>query len=168
MRATVKRRRAVLLLQLLPLMLSCIRGEGLTLPRDASQVPPDQLQTLLQESSSGIDSRRRGVIRGEAEWSAFWDEVHSRRSPVPERPDVDFEQSMVIVASMGTRPTGGYEITFDAVGRTGADYHVVVRESAPGRSCGTTAALTQPVTAVRVARSDGNVSFIERTSTLRC
>lgn len=147
---------------------SCVNGEGLTLPRDASRVPPDQIETLAQESSSGVEARRRGVLRSEAEWTAFWEEVHARRMPAPERPDVDFEQSMIVVASMGTRPTGGYEIAFGEVGRVGASYHVVVRESAPGPNCMTTAALTEPVTAMRVPRTDGNVYFIERTETLRC
>jgi hypothetical protein len=168
MKADSRRRAAVLALTLVAGGASCINGEGLTLPRGASRVPEDQVQTLVQEVASGIDARRRGVVRTADEWSAFWSEVYAGRDPVPERPDVDFDQNMVIVAAMGTRPSGGYLVAFETIGRTGADYHVVVRETSPGRSCMTTAALTQPVVAVRVARSDGNVSFIERTTTQRC
>jgi hypothetical protein len=146
---------------------SCIGGE-LRLPQGASRVPEDQVQVLAYEHSSGIEERRRAVLRSEAEWADFWTQLHQGRSPVPERPPVDFAQAMVIVAAMGTRPTGGYDIEVEAVGRSGAAYHVIVRETAPGRNCMTTQALTQPVAALRVPRSDGTVSFIERSETERC
>lgn len=147
---------------------SCVKGEGLTLPKEASRVPGDQVETLLKEGSSGVDTRRRGVIRSEAEWASFWSEVYSRRLPVPDRPAVDFAESMVIVAAMGPRPTGGYTIELEAIGQVGSEYHVIVRESSPGRNCATTAALTQPVVAARVPRTDGNVSFLERAVTVQC
>jgi hypothetical protein len=147
---------------------SCINGEGLTLPREASRIPEDQLETLVDEGTSGVDARRRSVIRSDAEWAAFWSQVYSRQSPTPPRPAVDFAESIVIVAAMGTRPSGGYAIELEAIGKVGTDYHVIVRETSPGRNCATTSALTQPVVAARVARTDGKVSFLERPITLQC
>jgi hypothetical protein len=165
MKSTTVRLRAFALLLAAT---SCIKGEGFTLPKEASRVPDDQVVSLLIESNSGVATRRRAVLRTEAEWSAFWREVYSTRTPMPDRPVVDFAQNMVIVAAMGTKPSGGYAIDFEAVGRSGADYHVLVHETSPGRNCMTIASLTQPVAAVRVPRADGNVSYVERAETLPC
>ena len=65
---------------------SCVHGEGLTLPKDASRVPEDQMVTLLKEAQSGVQTRRRWVIRSEEEWVALWNVVYAGRTPVPERP----------------------------------------------------------------------------------
>ena len=147
---------------------ACVRGEGLTLPKDASRVPDDQVVTLLSESSSGVTERRRGVIQTADEWAAFWNQVYATRMPAPPEPAIDFGESTIIVAAMGSRSSGGYAIDLTEVGRVGTDYHVVVRESSPGSNCMTTGALTQPVAAVRVPRTNGRVSFVERPEVLRC
>ena len=147
---------------------ACVRGEGLTLPRDASRLPEDQVLTMLRESSSGVTQRRRGVIQTPDEWAVFWNQVYSTRSPVPAVPAIDFAQNTVIVAAMGQRSSGGYVIDFPDMGRVGNDYHVVVRETSPGSNCATTGALSQPVVATRVPRTIGRVSFIERAEQQRC
>jgi hypothetical protein len=131
-------------------------------------VPDDQVVTLLRENTSGVTTRRRGVIQTADEWAAFWNQVYATRLPAPAVPAIDFGESTVIVAAMGSRSSGGYGIDLPEVGRVGTDYHVVVRETSPGSNCMTTAALTQPVVAARVARTDGRVSFIEREEVLRC
>jgi hypothetical protein len=147
---------------------ACVRGEGLTLPKDASRIPEDQVVTLLRESSSGVTQRTRRAIQTADEWAQFWNQVYSTRSPVPAVPAIDFGQNTVIVAAMGQRSSGGYGIDFLDMGRVGEDYHVIVRETSPGRTCMTTAALSQPVVATRVPRTTGRVSFIERSEQQRC
>ena len=126
------------------------------------------IEVLVAESYSGITDSRRLVIRDAATWQAVWKEIVGARTPAPQPPGVDFDQNMVILAAMGQRGTGGYAIRIDEVAVEDGQLNVVVRETAPGPGCMTIQALTAPVTAVRVTRSEEPVSFIERAETFDC
>ena len=126
------------------------------------------VQPILTEAASGVTMRRRLVIRNHEEWVAFWDEVVHRRTPQPEAPSVDFDRHMVVVASMGTRSTGGYSISIHDVARRQGQLVVTVLERSPGPGCATIQAFTSPVSAVLVSRSDDPVMFIERTESYDC
>jgi hypothetical protein len=126
------------------------------------------IQPIVTEAVSGVTTRRRLVIREDEEWVAFWGEVVSRRTPRPEAPSLDFDRHMVIAASMGTRPTGGYSISIDDVSRRQGRLVVTVSEMCPGPGCVTIQALTSPVIAVRIPRSDDPVTFIERNESYDC
>ena len=81
---------------------------------------------------------------------------------MPLLPAVRFSKEMLVVASMGTRPTGGYTITIDSVWVAGDSLRVAVREQSPGPRCGTTAALSAPVALARLRRSELPVAFTSR------
>ena len=134
-------------------------------PEQSTQVPVDAqavtMEPIFTELFSGIPDARRLVIRTSVEWNALWEEVTQNRMPKPPPPEVDFEQYMVIVAAMGSRPTGGYTVTVDEVNQGQGQLLAEVRETSPGPTCMTTQALTAPVTAVRVVRSEGRVTFVE-------
>ena len=138
------------------------------------QLPPDAVklagatEVVLDQSYSGIEDRRRLVLRDAQAWSAFWHDAYGRQMPVPSVPEIDFGRNIVIVAGLGTRNTGGYGITFDSIYEADGVLYAVVQESSPGRSCIVTQALTQPVIAVRVSRPDADVRFIERSETFDC
>jgi hypothetical protein len=75
---------------------------------------------------------------------------------------------MLLVAAMGTRSTGGYTIEIEAVDRDSSAITASVRSRSPGKSCGTTAALTAPVDIVRIPRSDHPVRFVEEHIVTNC
>jgi hypothetical protein len=75
---------------------------------------------------------------------------------------------MVLIAAMGRRPTGGYGIVIESVHRADGKLFARVEAHSPGPTCFVTQALTAPVTAVRVARSDEPVEFLERSSVTEC
>ena len=135
------------------------------IPDDASATSFDVIYTA---ELSGVLDARRTVIRDPEAWSSFWAEATSILLPEPPVPAVDFDNEMVIVAASGERTTGGYTIAIDEVLESDVDLFVVVKESSPGADCVVTQALTAPVTAVRVARSDGSVSFEEVDEELSC
>lgn len=151
------------------LVLACARQEATEPPvGSATQLPVERVDTLVRELNTGVTERKRDVIRSQEEWGAFWARVYAPLRPVPELPAVNFEESVIVVASMGERSSGGYAIDVDEVEQTDAGLRVVVRETSPGASCMTTAALTQPVVAVRVPRTEGDIVFEERRSVLDC
>lgn len=146
---------------------ACTPGMDPQLPPGAEELT-DATETVLQDHYSGIVDRRRLVIRDAQAWAAFWNQAYSRRIPVPPVPAIDFTGSMVIVASMGSRGSGGHGIDVDAIYEAGDILFAVVRERSPGGFCLVTAAESQPVVGVRVSRPGAQVQFIERSETVDC
>jgi hypothetical protein len=119
--------------------------------------------------NSGVDEPERLVVRDAAAWNALWTRVHARQSPVPALPSVDFKKEMIVFASLGTQPSGGYSVLIDGASEAGEGaINVTVRSITPGAKCGVTAALTEPVDMARLARRDGKVQFVERTEKSDC
>ena len=137
-------------------------GTGPTWP----ELPPgfvsiqyDLIEEAHTTQISGITDRRRLVIPTQEEWEAFWSEFVGNVTPAPEAPVIDFATQMVLVATMGSRNTGGYAIAVDGVFEGPTTMLVRVLESSPGSSCVTAQVLTAPATAVAFARSDLTVEF---------
>jgi hypothetical protein len=123
---------------------------------------------LVREYYTGVPVRQRLVLKTEAEWNAMWSQIFANRQPKPAVPHVNFAAEMVVVVSMGGRPSGGYAIDIDAVYEADGRLYVSVVETSPGATCGVTLAITAPLYAVRVPRNDGAVVFSERTETHEC
>ena len=117
---------------------------------------------------SGFAARRRLVVRDAATWDAVWSQFVGSVTPRPDAPTLDFSTQMVLVATMGTKMSGGYSIVIERASVNGNDMLALVRETSPGRTCAVTGALTAPATAVIVPAVSGNVSFREAASTRDC
>jgi predicted small secreted protein len=146
---------------------------------DASRVPdrtgaPVAVTRLRAEPysftfSSGLRTPQRTVVRDEAAWRAAWAAMWQGYSPQPALPPVDFAREVVVVAALGERMTGGYQIFVDSATTTaGGGVVVHVRTEAPGPRCGTTQALTQPVDLARLPRPAGEVTFQDRAVVTDC
>jgi hypothetical protein len=143
--------------------------EVLDLPAGAVPVPSSQLAEIDPFATfGGIETRERGVIRDQADWTRVWTRLVRPFEPKPVPPAIDFTVDMVVVAAMGTRPTGGYGIRIDGVYSAGDRLYVVVEETSLDGGCIATQAITAPVTAVRVARSDLRVAFVNRSRRVTC
>jgi PrcB C-terminal len=140
------------------------RTDSITSPAQGLQ----PLRQLLQEHSSGVNDSTRRVITDSTMFAQLWRSAYSRRGHQPAVPAIDFSREMVIVASMGTRNTGGYTIAVDSVRISGAELQVFVASRIPGPTCGTTAALTQPVVMVAVPRASLTARYVERVIPTDC
>lgn len=112
--------------------------------------------------SSALRDPLNHVIRSEGEWDGMWRRITANHGPAPALPAIDFSRDMLLMAAMGTQPTGGYAITIDRVIEGPYTLDVQIVRTSPGPRCGTTAALTSPVDIVRVARSDKEVRWYPR------
>jgi hypothetical protein len=115
---------------------------------------------IVLSTGQGIGDPTRAVIRDSTAWQAFWAQAHAQVEPAPALPAVNFADSMLLVAGLGTRATGGHTVSIDSVAR-GTTLRVFVTAVTPGPRCMTTMAITWPVQVVRVSRFDGSVEFIE-------
>ena len=145
-------------------------SEASLVPADAFAVASEPIDNPLESwrSYSGIDRRQRLVIRDQQAWEDFWRRATSNTSPSQPAPTIDFDRDIVVIAAMGSRPTGGYAIAIDGLFQQANDLYAVVLETSPGPSCGTTQAVTAPLAAARVRRVTGEVIFVERQATRDC
>lgn len=111
---------------------------------------PVETEELFREQHTGFEEARRQVVRDADAWRDVWATAHEGRAPVPPVPEVDFSTQSVVLAAMGQRPTGGYEVAIREVARTEEGLVVAVRETSPGEGCMVTQALTAPAVAVRI------------------
>jgi hypothetical protein len=135
---------------------------------EEAPLPVEQVDTLDLSIGTGISDPMREVIRTEPDWQAFWTQYQSNMSPAQPAPTIDFGQRMVIVAAMGSRPTGGFTIRIESVAQNGNGYDVGVVETSPGSSCIVTQMVTAPVAGVVVPVADGDVHFSERKTVHEC
>lgn len=117
---------------------------------------------------SGFEQSARIVVENEEQWAQVWSRLWRHQHPVPALPAVDFQQEIVVVAAMGTRPNGGYAIRVQAAAVHEGSLTVRVVETSPGSNCVTTQAITTPTDVVRVARSGLPVRFTTATGVLDC
>ena len=148
---------------------ACAAPEQSTLPPGPT-LPVVRLRSepYSFEYNSGLSAPARLVVRDAGAWQSLWTQIYDGRSTVPPLPAVDFSRDMIVVAALGTRSSGGYSIMIDGASGAGANITIAVRAISPGRTCGVTAALTQPVDIARLPRRDGKVSFVERAEVKEC
>lgn len=126
------------------------------------------LERVLSAAVSGLTEARRLVVRDAARWNALWPAIVGQQRPAPPPASVDFAASMLIVAAMGQRGTGGYEIHVERVTEREGALEVIVKEISPGEGCWLTQAMTAPVEIVKLARHDGPVAFVEERERRDC
>ncbi len=129
---------------------------------------PDSATTLIHEYWSGFRTSSRFVVSDARSWDVVWQRAFATVAPEPPQPAVDFATEAVIVASLGERSTGGFDIRVDSVVTHEGGIAVYLATSAPGANCVTAQSLTQPVHAVRVPRPHGPAYFEERPIVTDC
>ena len=117
---------------------------------------------------SGIRDSQRVVIRDREAWRRYWSEIHRPFIPSPAPPEVDFSREIIVLAAMGTRPSGGFVIRIDSASVDAAGMLVRVTQVVPGKGCAVPAVVTQPVDLVRVSATQLPVSFAERVEKTDC
>jgi hypothetical protein len=153
---------------LLPLAVACSSGAptpGAETPRGI--VTHIDSNAIVLTTGQGIGDPTRSVIRDSTAWKDFWAQANAQVEPAPPLPAVNFADSMLLVATLGTRSSGGHSVSIDSVAR-GTTLRVFVTAVSPGSDCVTTMAITWPVQVVRVARFDGSVEFVEAEREERC
>ena len=144
-------------------------GEPDARPEGASSVAGIQpLRPLLQEHNSGVTDSARRIITDATAWANAWAQVYAQSGPVRPVPDVDFSREIVVLAAFGTRSSGGYSISIDSARTTIGALEIFVRRIVPGPTCGTTAALTEPVAAVALPRTALPPRFVETEEATDC
>jgi len=171
-----KRRRTLpiwtSLLLLVPVLAGCESMTQASPPE--AEVPAGSIQLTVEERASvqawwsGYEEPQRTVIRDAAAWAEAWERIHSHQSDPPPLAPVDFSSSVVVLAAMGQRNTGGYRTAIESVHEHDGVLYVSVLEEAPGRGCNLIQVLTAPVHAVEVPSRSREARFQVRERTRGC
>ncbi len=117
---------------------------------------------------SGLYEERLITIRNEAAWEGQWRRMTAPKGAVPPLPPVEFRREMLLLAAMGTRGSGGYNVTIERVLSEGDEVLAFVRFVSPDARCGSIAAVTSPVDIVRLPRSEKNVRWVVERTEANC
>jgi hypothetical protein len=166
MRRWMSRLAAVSVTVATVVLASC--SQSATEPRQAGALLEAQEVLSYRTSGSGYTHPRRIVVADPASWAAEWSQIHANTQPVPPLPEIDFAASVVVIAAMGVRGSGGHEVIIEQVRARDGALFVEVRERSPGSSCLVTGALTSPVHVVQVLRQGTTASFTIRRETYSC
>lgn len=115
------------------------------------------------------------VIKDAETFNRLWAQMYGsafppdQQQPLPAPPAIDFSREVVIVASLGQKPTGGYDIQIERViPTTNGNVEVIVTTISPGPNCIVTAVLTNPVDIIRMDAPMKPVQFVERSMQYDC
>lgn len=136
-------------------------------PADAARVPFERLESVSTPISA-IHDRRRLVLDNAADWVEFWNELQAVVIPVPPPPDIDFGRYIVIAATMGQQPSGGYAIELEEVFEADGTIFTIVVEVTPAPGCAQIPVITAPAAAIRIDRVDARIQFVEETRAASC
>ncbi|MEX1137357.1 MAG: protease complex subunit PrcB family protein [Balneolales bacterium] len=127
------------------------------------------LSTVKKDISMNDDLDAENLVITDAgEFGEFWSDLHSNRSTEPGIPDIDFENEIIIVSVMGTKPTTGYKIEINKAGAVDGQMGINVELSSPGKGCLTGQALTNPYHIVKMEKSNLPIAFFEEEITMEC
>jgi hypothetical protein len=129
---------------------------------------PVAMRSILQEQYTGVRDPMRTVLKDGSALADFWRTAYATRGEAPELPSVNFNSEMVVVAALGSRSSGGYTVHLDSARINSGVLEIIVRSVSPGPTCGTTGAITDPVAAAAMPRSQLPVRFIEQHETHSC
>jgi hypothetical protein len=113
----------------------------------------------------GLEKPVQRVVASREEWEQLWREIEPRTSreqgqtapnPVP---DIDFDRYALVVAAMGTRPTGGYTVAVVSLEESEQRIVITVEEKSAGAKCTTTQAVTHPIAIVTTAKTQKRFEF---------
>jgi hypothetical protein len=133
-----------------------------TLVINAAIVTPKSITTIEKGIYSGIDYATNTVIKSKEDWDKLWKKHQSKNIPPEKSRVIDFDKDMVIVATMGNKHTGGYEVKIN-----GIEYNtdtgtmtVSVFHGVPNPDAIVTQGFTQPYHFVVVPKNDLKVRFM--------
>ena len=144
--------RAVCLLAVLSLV--PVAAASLIRMPAAADVP---FVTLADGSFHGPALGRLIVIRTPERWAHVWAVMNAGSVPLPPVPDVDFTQSMILIAARGYKPACGYHARIERIEATDHGLEVTVRK---WRETCVTPIVTYWSHVVVVPRNDGRVKAV--------
>lgn len=121
-----------------------------------SQAPSAATEISFTEinkaSYSGLEQAENLYIDNASDWAEFWSRAYSTQTPKPDLPEVDFSNTVILAACMGSRNSGGYGIEISNTKMEGETVYVDVVNISPGINCMNTMAITYPYHVIQLEK----------------
>ena len=131
-------------------------------PPPASAPPVEMpVATVAEDAFSGVREAKNVVVRDLDAWATLWAAHSNGRSPAPAMPLVNFSAEMVVAVFAGQSGNGCRQVRIDKVNLDAGKLVVSYEERDLQTFAVCTQALSAPMIAVTVARSDAAVEFVD-------
>lgn len=127
-----------------------------------------EFKKLENNSQSGIKEKSFVPVSNKSAWDSLYSEIYSYRLNMPDVPEINFKEEMIIGVFMGEQNSGGYEIEVMEITQTSDHIKVYVKDKIPGKTCNTTDVLTQPYTLIIIPKSNKKVFTKSKTEIITC
>ena len=108
------------------------------------------------------------VISNQSDYNKAWEAAFKRFFDKQKPARIDFENSMILLVTMGEKTSGGYKIKIDSIVENEKTIVVTVLETSPGKNCMTTSVMTYPHQIVELKKSTKEVVFKTIENTYNC
>jgi hypothetical protein len=130
-------------------------------------IPYSSWDTSAQ--SSGLASESFRTVRSQKEWDDLLPQLAVQPSKGDAHaPAIDFERFTVLLAALGSRPSGGFSVVIQGAFDNGRMIEVYVLEARPGPDCTVITMFTHPIAIALIPRSDRPVRFQIDTADVNC
>ena len=136
----------------LSFLVHCVAANG-------AQTPP--IRSLKKGAFSGIREMKQDVVKSADAWEKLWKQHSTAAGSSDKIPSVDFSKEMVVVATMGSKRTGGYTIEIVDVEARDKSLRISIKKTSPPPDAMTIQALTAPFHFVAVPKSDLKPEFVD-------
>ena len=119
------------------------------------------IRSLKKGAFSGIREAKQEVVKSADAWQKIWKQHATAGGESDKIPAVDFSKEMVVLATMGTKRTGGYIIEIVGVEAQDKALKISLKKSSPPPDAMTIQALTAPFHFVAVPKSNLKPEFVE-------
>ena len=138
------------------LSLACLLNCGAA---NGAQTLP--IRSLKKGAFSGIREVKQEVVKSADAWEKLWKQHATAAGESEKIPAVDFSKEMIVVATMGTKRTGGYTIEIVGVEAKDKTLRISVKKTSPPPDAMTIQALTAPFHFVAVPKNNLKPEFVE-------
>jgi hypothetical protein len=137
-------------------------------PREAIPVTRLRETAAAFTDYSGFADPLYTVVRDSLAWQQAWHTLNKPFIPPPPLPAIDFQRQVVVVAALGARPSGGYDILIENATEDSTGVEIGVRVTRPGTGCITPAVVTQPVDVATIPVTRRTIHFREHSIAVTC
>lgn len=118
--------------------------------------------------NAAFEDKRQALLTNNEDYQTLMNDVYRNFDQMPTIPVVDFTKNDVIAVFIGTKTSGGYQVSVDKIIKRNDAVSVYVNEISPGKNCMTTDALTQPYQLVKIPKIKQKVKYIFKEKVQDC
>jgi hypothetical protein len=125
---------------------------------EARSTKTNDMRVIAKGAFSAIQEPTSLVVTNETQWEELW-RKHSRQTPAPPAPKIDFSKETILFVCLGRKNSGGYHISVKGINHKDRVTVVEVETASPPKGSMSIQALTAPFEIVAAPKLEGKIEF---------